>query len=715
VKAALDSQSPLRTSNLQEQLKQRAIEATAAYAAWHKKYPFIVPPPEAINRGPLYFADEFSTGSPISLSLDDAPEGVFIHGATGSGKTVVATQLAVSARKDADLAVALVDAKMSDYEHLAVHDKHYVLWHRNLPVNILERSPTFNDNDLINATAAASQLALWAGINQVGVLRKTARTVLANAREDPITIADIRDAVDRAYPAKGTMAERDQFRTASAKLDLVIQEFPGLTVRRGVPFETFFKRSVILPITPEQAQAGQWILYVFLHRLFHNGVHQQRHGGCSHLFVLDESLAQLSTNANTQDGMSPIAHLENMCREAGIAMVTLATNLQRTEPIAVGNAGTFIGLATHGTTECRLAANCLNLNSEQAAFHATSLTPGVGIVRINGWPHPILARFKPPTYSKHVTTREHDELLHRLDHLIPQPTQEPYRAATAMTPSGPIEQPRLDQATAGDRPTDNRSTTQFSLPLREATASVGSHHERPKQAVPLTEQELTFLRATVNSVQPKTKHFTTLGLPPAVGTRITKKLLALGFIQETKAVLRSGRGGMGLLVAATPGGITRSGIKPPTQSRGGRTSLAHIFYIQELHAMLPASTVELSLNGSSADLTLRYHPHLIPALRASAANHRDVEEFLKGLAHGALVALECEVSRAARTGPPNVRRNQANGYERTIIATLEASLARTRTELPGLLNPELHNDILVVDVLRLLDDLRAAKSAGEPR
>ena len=126
--------------------------------------------------------------------------------------------------------------------------------------------------------------------------------------------------------------------------------------------------------------------------------------------------------------------------------------------------------------------------------------------------------------------------------------------------------------------------------------------------------------------------------------------------------------------------------------------------MQELASILTKSTVEATVGTKSVDLILPYN----------AATHSALTEFLAAnsedtvaLNDGDVLAIEVEISNPDRTIPSNAAKNREAGIVTTVVAVLPKSIAEAMTVIAGL-EPGLRSTLVLVDVLRLLDHVRAA-------
>jgi Helicase HerA, central domain len=670
-----------RPTHLDEQVFHVLRERVAKYAAYHDTFPFLVPPKETLHRGPILIGHDYATLTPIGLSLLDATRHILIAGTTGSGKTTVATRIIETARA-AGIKVWIVDPK-DDYRHLAVRDSDFLIFHPDVPINLLEREAHLSSADVRNAFIMALTIGLWLGVVQAAVLADAFKRI--ESEQETFTVRDLKRVLDGTLTTKGTYARREQARSVSIRLEQFIDQFPGpCTTPVGIPLSTLYEHSLYLPVTPDQGPIGQFLLFSILHRLYLYQLRRQHRGTLSHLVVIDEALVALGSSANTPDGRTPVSHLQNLARELGIGIVVLTTNLQLTDALTQSNAGTVVSLKTNGATETATAARTLGLTPDQARFHQTRLTPGLGVVRLNSWGHPILAAFDPPPigFSKTVDASEWSDAIHRTDSLAP-------RLATTAN-----EYPLQFTPKALPPP-----ATLTELPAETTNGTV------PTRTIALNDAQEGLLRSAVQRIAPTTAHYAALDLHPEEGTRAKKTLVALGLAVEERIVVRSGRGGTALALVLTPSGITRSGLTPPRGTRGG-DSVQHRFLVSELAALVPKSTVEALVGTKSCDLVIAYN----------AAIHAALAEFLAANSQEAIplndsdvVAIEVEVSSPDRTIPSNIEKNCEAGIPETIVAVLPKNLAVARRTIDRL--PDgLRRTVALVDVLRLLDHLRGRPS-----
>ncbi|MDQ6891128.1 MAG: DUF853 family protein [Acidobacteriota bacterium] len=671
-------------------------ERVARYAAYHETYPFMVPTPAAIMRGRIKIGHDHATGTPITLDRDDLARHLLAVGATGSGKTTLVTHLVRSARQDG-ITVWIVDPK-DDYRHLATEDQDFLLFHPELRVNLLEREDHLTPTDLTNSLVSSFTHALWTGQNQQAVLADVLRAVLL--RRDPATIAGVRRAVDEQYTIKETYARRDQNRAVSTRLQGLIDQFPGpTTTSTGIPLRALYEHSLYLPITADHGSTGQFLLYYLVHKLYLHQRARQERGGLSHLIVIDEGLQTLGARPNTIDDQPPLSHLQSLVREYGIGLLVTTTNLTLTDPLLQSNAGTLISLTTRGGTETRVVAHSLGLNSAQTQYHQTHLTTGQAIIRVPGWGHPILATIPVPNYDKTVTTEEWARARERTTTLTPPPPYEPPTPQSVAPPPSELA-PSPPPAPASTKP----------LARRVATLNETLPKAQPPLA--LTRDQQALLHSACARLAPATTHYEALKLHPQAGTRAKDHLLTLGLLTQEHVVIRAGRGGTATLLVPTTFGYERTG-KRPKGTRGG-DSVQHRYLVQELHRHLPGSTIEAQVGTKSVDLLVRLTPEHHPLLTSITTHAQPIATTNDHqLASGDLLAIEVEVSDPLTTGTANVQKNHAAGITTTLLAVLPKHVTTTTAGVTKSLTPSLQRHALVIDALRLLDDLRGTPPGRE--
>jgi len=313
---------------------------------------------------------------------------------------------------------------------------------------------------------------------------------------------------------------------------------------------------------------------------------------------------------------------------------------------------------------------------------------GTGIAKFRGTEYPLLFTYEPFPHAKDIT-------------------EQALRAARARTRSFCEHIPQTvaakERIEGNEQPTPSHAPAPSSSPpsrvapvVEEAKTSPNTSQEAPSDAsrrVALNKHAAGLLQdAADHLLTPTTAAYDRMGIHYTIGDRAKQLDLNLGLLEAHKVRIGAGRGKTASILRLTPAGWAWLGRKPPKGTRGG-DSVAHQYYVLQLHRLIPRSTIETL----GADLGVSYnaaqHEHFVSVLQTLGT---------RTIAHntGDLIAIEVECSRPEITAPRNVARD--TGFALTVIAVLGKTQQLQRTIGDA-------DRVLLVDVLRLLDALRTTE------
>ena len=645
-------------------------ERLAKYAKYHQDYPFVIAPSEAFE-GDYILAYQFGNGVRVKVSDELLARHALVFGASGTGKTSFCFHLLPQFR---DVHLFIVDAK-DDSRPLVLNDSSCKVLHAHAAFNLLQKPSYQSKEAFISTFISCWTRAYFSAELGKQVLNDALQRVFTE-RETP-SFAALHDAIMTQYRQNLTYSRRDAIIGSAQRCLRLSYLYPGLYhTSESITFDELFSHSVYLPVTIMDETAEFLTSYLAHHAYLRNRALGIRNG-LKTLFYLDEGLLSYSVNSAKIEGAPLLSYIQGLVREFGIGLLVTLNNLEQTSPLLKSNAGIQVCLGLTSGTEADEIAKTFNLTKEQREWMHSNLTLGQCLIKLNGaWKEPILATFPPLTVDKNVSVEAWEGALDRLPRYHEPPTprvQTTTPAPLRLTP--PLE-----------------PTSQPPLPVSPPT---------PAFTLNLAEDRL--LRVCCAEILPATQAHGKTRLSPQAGTTAQQRLLTLGLLEAEAGVIKPGRGGKAVLLAATPQAYAHLNLKPLKGTRGG-DGLLHRYLVQEYSRVIPECQPEFLLRGSegdkSVDLFFAYKETL----------HRPILEALKLLFHmehivlsdGQGVALEVEASRPGRTAPANAAKNAAVGVSLTVVAVMpgkEDFTAQALQDAPG---------AVVVDALRLLQALREA-------
>ena len=651
-------ESPLMTK-----LARLRDERINVHLERHLENPFL-PLPEDLPSGPVLLGVDKVSGRVLAPPGESWLRNTVIYGAPGTGKTSTARNITRQHNAAGVKAWVLDDSKES-FLRLAVDDPDYLVLDGNAALPLLQDVPYLSRQASRALFVAQFKLAFWGGQYADAVLWDALRTL-----DGPHSLDDLAQSARALYRHSDSYQRKNAIDTITSTIEQLRALYPGLaTSRHGIPFNNLFEHSLLIPSSAVLSTTQQF-LFAFLcrHLLAYNQARGIRNT-LTHLLVMDEAHLTWTTSAAAHHiGNEPLmAETLLLGREVGLAALVNCISMSSTHPSLKSAAFVQIALNQTNAKDAAELAQTFGLTTAQHEYLQSTLTRGEGIVRLGDyWRHPVLTVLPPPEPHNHVTADERATAFQRI-HLF-APTPEP---ATPAVGTPPV--PNISIPTPAAKPV---------TPPAE-------------RVIALNTAEEALLTVICDAVTPSTPAYKKAGLGLADGDNAAKRLEQKGLIVRERIVIRPGRGGHGMGLAATSAGYARASKERPVKTRGG-DSVQHQYLVQELHRAVSGSTVEGMVGTKSVDLLLPLNTErdkkLLDYLRPHVPS---------GIAlNGSVIAIEVEVSDPGKTAPNNLTRNSEAGITLTVIAVLPKDEKPTRNALKD--HPA---RFVVVNALNLLQHL----------
>ena len=649
--------------------------------------PFPPAPVGIVSDRDIIIALDATTGEPITVGPEDIASNIVLPGATSSGKTTLILHLLAQIIQYVRLWV--LDLK-DDYRAIAAHHPRMVIIHPGAPYNLLTppRHQTVNQADdvLINTLASTFYLG-QTGKSELSRALQTTREERENA-----CINDLITTLDAIPARNATYAERDAKRGLADRLRRFGLAYPGLsTTRHGFTLDTILDgHGLYIPATL-YTENEEWLYTYHLTQLFLYQAHHHRRDGLDHVIVNDEGVRLWNTTSNHITGTPPVVDFVGKTRELSTGNLVSTNSWTTTHPALKSNANTLLitRLASHEDENA--LARTIGLTPEQAAFLNHHLAVGQVIIRLRDrYRQPLLGVFPPIPYNKAVHPLVWEAAKARTNLLAPT-TPFLRTAPNVLRPS-----------TGADASVEPTRTTVSPTSAPPPTARVTPATAPAERVIAINKHEEALLVVVCEGVTPSTPAYRLAGLSLADGDNASRRLAQKGLIHREKIVLHTGRGGHGMGLAATPSGYARAGKQRAVKTRGG-DSVQHQYLVQELHRLLPATTVEALVGMKPVDLLLPCNTERDAQLLEYLRPHLPPSTTLHA---GDLVALEVETSDPEKTAPNNITKNYDAGITLTLILALPKLVAATRKHLDTLIPVETHASFIVLNVLDLLTALQ---------
>jgi hypothetical protein len=645
------------------------------YVEFHREHPYRVMPPDATS-GPLTIGVQHANGAPIRRRLEHFAQHLGIFAATGFGKTTLLASV-LPQLLHAGVHLIIVDRK-DDTRALAAKDQRFLILHPEIACNIIQQPKGISRAEHIATLIACFARAFFGGEHLKQVLTDALHQ--AFAQHDQPALADVM-AILQTMGAKGdTFSRRDAITGVILRLQRFAALCPGMYhARAGLTLDDLFTHSLYLPVTTA-TEASEFAVTFLIHDLLFHQRHAQRRGGLAYMIVLDEGLSTWNAHASNIDRQPLLSYVQSMVREYAIGMIVTSTSVQLLDPLLKANLGTQIVMNLTSAAESSEIARTFGLSPEEHDYLNTQLVRGECIIKLaDDWRHPILATFPRSTTEKFVSTSDWSAAIERTDRLAQR---------QALAAREGIESNR--------QPTPSQTPAPSSSPPARVAPVVEKSEQKippnPSRRVALNKHAAELLQyAADHLLTPTTAAYDRLGVHYTIGDRAKQLDLNLGLLEAHKVRIGTGRGKTASILRLTPAGWAWLGRKPPKGTRGG-DSVAHQYYVLQLSRLLARSTIETL----GADLVIPYNTNEHEQL------HRVLETLgatALALNDGDTIAIEVECSRPEITAPRNVARD--TGFTLTVIAVLGGT-----TKVPMVVPTD---RVLVVDVLRLLDALRATE------
>lgn len=637
-----------------------ALNATLqAFREYHEQYPFRIPTPAGLGPSVASWLRLFAYDYPLPWRDEHATRHTIILGPTGGGKSTLLHHVTIAALA-AGKVVKAWDLK-SDLRDIAITHDFFIIG----PTTIflpLARVPYLTIPEQASITIDSIRRSFFVAENANQVLYPVLLRLWQH--NDRPTIKDLYDQVLASTKTTDTYNQKDAVRRIAARLQRFMTAYPSAsTATMGPTIADLNDRHVHVDGNIH-LDATACLILLFSSHLYA----ARRTAGCrdwTHVILGDEANLIAGDGTQTVQGTSLYHDHYQLFREFGISLTLASSN--RLDPGITHNAGTIVVLTSPADADSY--AHLLRLTPRQTEYLAR-MPRGECLVRLVGYPDVIHARFAPITTDKHVPSDEWTAASERHNPRIGVPT------------------PALDAPALP--PTPEPHVALSATPM-----------------IALNSREEALLNVVADAgVTASTPAYTTAGLCLADGDRAARQLTEKGLIHRERITLHAGRGGHGIGLVATRSGLDRAGKERAVKTRGG-DSVQHQYLIQELHRLLPGSTVEGMVGTKSVDLLIPLNKERDQRLLAVLAAKTSVP-----LSNGSLVAIEVETSAPEKTAPNNALKNHEAGITLTIVAVLPKTMVATRRRLNAL-PPVVQDHTLLVNVLDLLTALPSGAGGRE--
>jgi hypothetical protein len=621
----------------------------APFREYHATYPFRVPLTESLGTSPSSWLRTYATDYWLPWRDRHATS----HAALAAGKVVKAWDL------------------KSDMRDLALAHDFFIIG----PTTVflpLARVPYLTVPEQASITIDAFKGPFFLAENANQVLYPALLRLWEH--QDRPSIKDLHDLVVASTKPHDTFNQKDAIRRIATRLQRVMTAYPNASTSTSGPSIAELNDQHVYVDGSIHLDATAFLILLFSEHLYTERRATGRREWTT-VIVGDEANLFAGEHGQTVDGTSLYHRPYQLFRGFGINVTLGSSN--RLDPSITTNAGTIVVLPS--PTDTDYYANLLRLNPKQTEYLAR-MPMGECLVRLNDYPDVIHAKFDPINAENYVRPEAWKFAAER--HNPPQTTE------TSIT-----HEPTSSTITPSVIPPNTTS-----LPSPEPSASP----EKP--VIALNRHEKSLLTAVAEAgVSASTPAYKKAGLSLAFGDTAARMLTQKGLILRERIVLKSGRGGHGVGLVATPTGLSRVNRERLIRTRGG-DSVQHQYLVQELHRALPGSTVEGMVGTKAADLLM--------ALNTEREADRYLITYLASktsiaLNTGDLVALEVETSDPGKTAKNNIIKNHAAGITLTLILVLPKAVNATRAQLATSAAPD--TPFVVLDVLDVIHHLSGRK------
>ncbi len=628
---------------------------------FHRDHPFPVPLPTELT-GTFTIGTVTATGRPAGLTVQQLLGQGMLTGRSGAGKTTAIRHLihaCNAARK------TILDWK-NDFDYLLA-DERFLLIDQTTPWNPRITPPWLSPAAYQHVFTEHYLAANYAAVHQRDIF--THRWLATNHPTATIT-----DLIAPPPTGRPTFQELDARRNHNARIER-FAPWALSTTPAGITWEDIVAHNILLRVD-DLDDVARFLWSLLVNVTYLKNRREQRRDTLTDLLINDEAydLYPREQRGITTD---PLLGEKQRWREYGIASVTSTTSYRTLHPLSTASMGWLLALVPGNAEEAHAISRSLDLNADQTrAF--MRLGTGEGLLRTNDVPYPTHITLTPFPTTKSIS---------------PSVLRAARDRVAALARRHQPEHTKLLAAREGNEgpgwPTPSPTPAPSSAPparvapaVEELPHNTGVPSNTKRDALPLNDRERKILTYIAQrGVLLVTELHAELHLHAMQESRTRKNLRALGFLDEHRIIVRSGRGGTAIALTATDKAYELLHAAKPHLGKGGAQ---HRFFLRELRDHLGAT---LEVHGSDAVITYNTEKH--------AALQRALGIALN---NGDTIAFEVECSKPARTAPRNVERDKHFAY--TVIATLPEHVERLRTTHAS-------ERVIVVNVLDILDKVRA--------
>lgn len=666
-------------SRLADSVRTRLAARVASHVRFHEDEPFVVAPPHVLN-GPITLGEQVADSRRIGIETMDVVLHEQLVGPSGSGKTT-ALQLIANGCLREGLRIGGIDIKedlgwLLRRDDVLLVDEH-TRWNFLQPPWFL--TPAEHRTEVIDLILAR----LFAAESKRAILDEGWIRASANHNfsiEDWISAikagATPRERASLAEARDGAVARLERFRDHAL-----------FTTHEGISWDDILRYSFIVRARGFDDIAR--LLFDLIARYWFLRNRSERRTAPNLVLLVDESYEVMSAHQNTIRAIETLPKLKQLAREFGIGVASTTVTLDGQSTLARASTHIHLALPPNNRAEARTLIDVLGLDGAKADYFLHRMTLGEGLLRIVSWPEVVHLRIPPGIPNKHATPEEIATARARTNQLVRTPSIVHLLPASSLATAAASEECESNgQPTPSHTPATSSSPPSRVASVVENTAPNG--------------RKIALNRHATSMMSDVAEHYLTLttpcsgrcGLRLSEGDRAKTLLVNVGFLECHRVRTGRGRGKTGTALRLTPAGWKWLGRTPTRGTRGG-DSVQHAFLVHELARRIPRSTIETL----GADLVIPYnateHTQLRRALEELSARAIALND-------GDLIALEIESTRPELTAPRNVKRDA--GFALTVIATLGKI-----EELQQRIGET--DRVVIVDVLRLLDQLRSRNAA----
>lgn len=650
-----------RDPAIRELLMQHVSTRVEKFAAFHRKYPFLIP------------AMASTDGLLLGQTLADRPvlipvgSHLLIYGPTGAGKTSLLAHL----RQQLPSGVHRITLdRKDDYERDLLDAS--VLSLNALPFAPLALPAYASPTEFINDTVRAFADPFWCKELQCGALTRALETLYTISSRP--SLADLQRTLRsmKGEPARNVAERLESIRITN---EAIFQSTANL-------WSVLHEQSLYYAVPGGLTSAHQFLFWHVVNQRWSYLRGTQQRDRVHTIVQVDEG--DETFGDRTGDPSIPVQLLPRT-REAGL-FLWIGTPLWNLHPLVLANAQIQV-LLQPAPNDLQRIARAWNLNADQVSY-LTTMQRGQALARVRD-EHPFLLTLTPTLVRKDIRDSERE-----------QAREHSRRFAQQQTPTQVVQPAGTPQAST-------RTTASNTLPSSELTAARGAmvlqpvplapspsptfvasveHTETFKTAI-LTAAQVSFLTFVAKrGIALVTETYYAQALKPMQGDRIKRKLVSLGLLQATRITVGSGRGKQATALQATAVAYNMLFLAKPSLGRGSGPQ--HAYLLRELRDRIPHCTIEVAGADAAIAYNEQEHAPLLRALRTTAQQEI-------ALNTGDTLAIEVEL-RPAKTMARNIARNTDRGFTLTVIALLHDPR-------------DIASNVIAFNVFRFLERLRVKR------